>query len=59
MWFLGLRMLLCATVNPFSRGAGSRSVAGTEFVMRSGKIVGLSAQIIGNMCLAMNVQNQT
>src|SRR6201982_1926516 len=51
-------MLLCATVNRFSRGTGSQSVAVPEFVMRNGKIVGLSAQITGNMCLAMNVQKQ-
>src|SRR5580704_12373881 len=51
-------MLLCATVNPFSRGAGSRFVAATKFVMRSGKTVGLSARMTVSMCSATNVQDQ-
>src|SRR6478609_1567284 len=51
-------MLLCGTVNPFSRDTGSRSVGAAEFVMHSGKIAALSAQITGNMCLVINVQRQ-
>src|ERR1700737_995834 len=51
-------MLLCVTVNPFSRDAGSRSVVAAEFVMRSGKIAALSAQITGNMCFGINVRRQ-
>ena len=46
------------TVNRFSKGTGSRSVMATKFVMRSGKIAGLSAQIIGSMYLATTVQKQ-